>query len=114
MPDQAEAFIAALYAVSAVCVSSIGIPQTVSLVRRWRSGDGLHLFRLLWVLFMGALCLGTTYRALVWIDLSLFDQAVMGPIARRWPVEVGVACAVTAASVFAAWLYWRTRKEARP
>ena len=111
MPDEAEATIALLYMVSAVAVSSIGIPQTLSLLRRWQSGDGLQLFRFLWVLVMGALCLGTTYRALVWIDLAVFDQAVMGPIARRWPVEVGIAWFVTGASLFSAWLYWRTRGE---
>lgn len=114
MPESAEAVIAVLYAVSAVCVSSIGIPQTVSLVRRWRSGDGLGLFRFLWVLLMGALCLGTTYRAMVWVDLSLFDQAVMGPIAVRWPIEVSIAWIIFAASLFSCWLYWRTRSEARP
>lgn len=114
MPESAEAVIAALYAVSAVCVSSIGIPQTLALVRCWRSGDGLQLFRVLWVLLMGALCIGTTYRALVWVDLSVFDQAVMGPIARRWPLEVSIAWVIFGASLFSAWLYWRTRKEARP
>lgn len=114
MPDLAEATIALLYAASAVCVSSIGIPQTLSMFLRWRSGDGLQLFRFLWVLLMGALCLGTTYRAMVWVDLAVFDQAFMGPIAVRWPIEVGIAWLVFAASCFAAWLYWRTRKEIRP
>lgn len=111
MPNEAEAVIALLYIVSACAVSSIGIPQTWALFRRWRSGDGLNLFRFLWVLLMGALCLGTGYRALVWIDLAVFDQWFMGPIARRWPVEVGIAWVVTGASVFASWLYWRTRGE---
>lgn len=114
MPASAEAVIAALYAVSALAVSSIGIPQTVSLIRRWRSGDGLQLFRALWVVLMGALCIGTTYRALVWVDLSLFDQSWMGPIAVRWPIEVSIAWVVTTATVFASWLYYRTRKEHRP
>lgn len=114
MPDSAENWIALLYAVSAVAVSSIGIPQTISLFTRWRSGDGLQLFRFLWVLLMGALCLGTTYRALVWVDIALFDQYYMGPIAERWPIEVGIAWTVMSASVFAAVLYWRTRSEARP
>lgn len=103
--------IALLYLVSACAVSSIGIPQTLALVRRWRSGDGLNLFRFLWVMLMGALCLGTTYRALVWIDLAVFDQVWHGPIARRWPVEVAIAWLVTGASLFAAWLYWHTRGE---
>lgn len=110
MPENAEALIAVLYALSAVAVSSIGIPQTLSLFRRWSSGDDLHLFRILWILLMGALCLGTTYRALVWVDLAAFDQAYMGPIARRWPLEVGIAWLVFTASCFASWLYWRTRK----
>lgn len=111
MPPEAETVIAVLYMVSAVAVSSIGIPQTMSLLRRWRSGDGLNLFRALWVLLMGALCLGTGYRALVWLDIAAFDQAYLGPIARRWPLEVGISLLVTSASLFAAWLYWRTRGE---
>lgn len=111
MPHEAEATIAVLYMVSAVAVSSIGIPQTLALVRRWQSGDGLNLFRFLWVLLMAALCLGTTYRALVWVDIAVFDQVVMGPIAQRWPLEVGISVIVTGASLFASWLYWRTRGE---
>lgn len=114
MPAEAEALIAALYTVSAVAVSSIGLPQTISLFRRWRSGDGLHLFRFLWVLLMGALCLGMLYRAAVWVDLAAFDQLWMGPLAQRWPLEVGIALLVTFASLFAAWLYWHTRGEIGP
>lgn len=114
MPESAEGVIALLYAVSAVCVSSIGIPQTVSLYRRRNLKDGLQPFRFLWVLLMGALCVGMSYRALVWIDLALFDQRFMGPIAIRWPVEVVIAWLITAASIFSAALYWRTRRDERP
>lgn len=113
MPDNAESLIAALYVVSSICVSSIGIPQTISLWKRRNQHDGLQPFRFLWVLLMGALCIGMTYRALVWIDLSLFDQYYMGPIAVRWPLEVVIAWFLTAASLFAAGLYWRTRKGVR-
>lgn len=109
MPDQAEGVVACLYLVSAICVSLVGIPQTISLWRRRHEHDGLQPFRLLWVLLMGSLCLGMTYRALVWIDLAVFDQAWMGPIARRWPAEVVIAWLITTASMFSAALYWRTR-----
>lgn len=111
MPGEAEAVIAALYLVSACAVSSIGIPQTLALLRCWRCGDGLNSFRFLWVLLMGAMCFGTTYRAMVWIDLAVFDQAFLGPISQRWPLEVAIAWVVTGASVFASWLYWHTRGE---
>lgn len=114
MPDQAEGVIALLYAVSAVCLSSIGIPQTISLWRRRNVKDGLHPFRVMWVLLMGALCLAMGYRALVWIDLALFDQHYMGAIGVRWPVEVGIAWLITVASIFSTGLYWRTRKGWRP
>lgn len=114
MPESAEGVIALLYAVSALSVSSIGIPQTISLYRRRHQKDGLHAFRFLWVLLMGALCIGMTYRALVWVDLAAFDQWFMGPIAIRWPIEVVIAWLITAASIFSAGLYYRTRGEVDP
>lgn len=114
MPPSAEAMIALFYAVSAVAVSSVGVPQTAALWRRRHEPDGLQRFRALWVLLMGSLCLGMVYRAAVWIDLAAFDQAWMGPIARRWPLEVAISWLVMLASLFAAGLYWVTRKEHRP
>ena len=114
MPASAEAVIALFYAVSAVAVSSVGIPQTLSLWKRRHDHDGLQRFRALWVLLMGALCMGTLYRAAVWVDLAVFDQWWMGPIAQRWPIEVAISWMVMLASLFAAGLYWVTRKDQRP
>lgn len=114
MPPEAETLIALLYVVTAVCVSSIGIPQTISLFRRRRQQDGLQLFRVLWVLIMAALCVLAISRAALWLDIRLFDQAWLGTIAVRWRMEAAIAAIVAVSSVYSAALYWRTRAEARP
>lgn len=114
MPSEAEAVIAMLYTVAAMAFSSVGIPQTFALFSHLRSGDGLNLFRLMWVLVLGVLCLGLLYRAAVWVDLAAFDQLWMGPLAQRWPLEVAIAGLIAIGSLYLAWLYWHTRKEQRP
>lgn len=114
MPGWAEAVIALLYTVATVGFSSVGVPQTISLLVRLWSGDGLNLFRLMWVVVLGSLCLGLIYRAAIWVDLAVFDQAWLGPLAQRWPLEVLIAALVAVGSLYLSWLYWRTRKEHRP
>lgn len=114
MPAWAEALVAGLYTFAAAAFSSVGIPQTISLFRRLHSGDGLNLFRLMWVIVLGALCLGLVYRAALWVDISVFDQQIMGPISQRWPFEVAISAVIAVAALYLAWLYWRTRKDQRP
>ncbi len=111
MPDEASAIITGLLALSTLCAARVGIPQFVLLFRKGAKADGLHPFRVMWVLLMGALAVGTGWRCLVWADLTFADQHWFGPIAERWPVDMAITMMIFAACLFAAVLYEITQRS---
>lgn len=112
-PEQAIDLTTLIWGVAAVAALVIAVPQSALLARTTPPSrrDRNWWFRLMSTLLFGALGIAMLRNVVVWADLAYFDQRVLGPIARRWPLDLGLAVAICVACVLAAWLYVKTQRE---
>lgn len=103
-----------VWGVAALAALSIAIPQAIMLIRLRNVRDSLWPFRVMSVLLFGALGVAMTRNVAVWADVAYFDQRYLGPIAVRWPLDLGIALTIMLACLWAAGLYSKVQREERP
>jgi hypothetical protein len=113
-PDTAVGMTTVIWGVAAVASLVVAVPQAVLLVRTSLHRDPLWWFRLKTTLLFGSLGIAMLRNVAVWADLAYFDQRYLGPIAVRWPFDLGLSLAICSACVLAAVLYVQTQHEVRP
>lgn len=94
------------YVLVSLLASSIGIPETIRLVRGWNTPDEKLPYRLFTVLVLGVLTLVKLWRAAIWFDWVYFGQELFGSIDHRVPYELGLLTVFIVAMMFATLLYW--------
>jgi hypothetical protein len=113
-PEDAVDITTIVWGIAAVAALSIAVPQAVLLIRLRRLHDRLWPFRVMSALLFGSLGVAMGRNVLAWADLAYFDQRYLGPIARRWPLDLAVAMLIMLACVWAALLYVRVQSEVQP
>ncbi len=109
--SQAIDLTALIWAVAMAATLSIAVPQAILLVRMRKRRDRLSPFRIMSATLFGSLGVAMARNVAVWTDLAFFDQQYLGPIARRWPLDLVLALLVMAACIYAAGLYQRVQRE---
>lgn len=112
--DQALDITTLIWGIAAAAALVIAVPQGVRLVKLRDRRDRLGSFRLMSTLLFGSLGVAMGRNVVFWADLAYFDQRYFGPIARRWPLDLGIALTIMVACVFAALLYVRVQNEVQP
>ena len=113
-PEAAIGMTTLVWGVAAIASLTIAVPQAVLLIRTSLNRDPLWWFRLKTTLLFGSLGIAMIRNVAVWADFAYFDQRYLGPIADRWPFDLGLALGICAACVLAAILYIQTQHEVRP
>lgn len=112
--DQAIDVTTLVWAVAALASLCVALPHSVLLIRLWNARDRLWEFRAVVCLLFGALFLTMFRNVAVWADLAWFGQRYLGPIASRWPLDLGLAVLTMIACVWGAFLYARVQREVAP
>lgn len=117
MSDQLDAAglaTALLYVGTALFFWRVGLPQLAAFVANGPTSlRGLQPLRLMSSVVFGSCGWFFLWRAAVWFDLVLADQATLGPIAVRWRTELVIALAAFLAAMYASWLYDRYQRRRR-
>lgn len=113
-PEDAVDVTTMVWGVAALAALMVAIPQSLLLVRMRNRQDRLWPFRVMSTLLFGSLGIAMGRNVLVWADLAYFDQRYMGPIARRWPLDMAIALLIMVACLWAALLYVRVQNEVTP
>lgn len=111
-PDQAVDVTTVIWALAAVPSLGIAVAQAILLVRLRKRADRLWQYRVMGSLLFGSLGVAMSRNVVVWADLAYFDQHYLGPIARRWPLDLGLALCIMVACLWAGVLYVREQREA--
>ena len=106
-PEQAVDITTLIWAFAAVPSLGIATAQAILLVRMRRSKDRLWPYRVMGTLLFGALGVAMARNVAVWADLAYADQRYLGPIDRRWPLDMFLAFCIMLACLWAGALYVR-------
>lgn len=110
-PDEALTVITVFWGIAAVASLIIAVPQSILLVQTSHRRDKLWPFRLMSVLLFGSLGVAMGRNVAVWADLAFADQAYLGALATRWPLDLILAALIMLACVLAALLYVQVQRE---
>lgn len=109
--DQAVDLTTLIWAFAAVPSLGIALAQAILLIRMRHSRDRLWPYRVMCTLLFGSLGVAMGRNVAVWADLAFFEQFYLGPISRRWPIDLALALLIMVSCLWAGALYLREQRE---
>jgi hypothetical protein len=113
-PNDALILTTLCWATAGLAASSIAVHQSVRLMQTTGHHDDHWWFRLMSVLVFGSLGVTKLRNTAIWTDYVWFDQRLLGTIADRASLDLGLAVLTMTACLLAVTLYIQTQQGHRP
>lgn len=105
--------VAVLSATTILCLGPIIVVQFADYWKRHKDGDGLGEYRAATAAIFLCAVIILSWRLAIWLDLTLANQAWLGPTMARWRIDLVIGTLCQLAASYPTYIWWRDRLRSR-